>query len=1257
MPEPAANPDLWTDARCALRDWFERNAPRMAPLYQAAVRLLGEPGFPARTRLLAHAVRELANALPEVVTGKKVTRAADRMGAIAAAWRRDVPRRAIFGGDTPEVTSGPPALSPETVATIDAAVVEYERGAENRATQAAALFQALRPSTPEQRAQIEPVVREWVDGVAWFAGHAHEPRRDDVGAANDAELVRRFEFFEDGLRGITARYFEVVRDIVAELAVAIPGDASLEHLLPRLGGVEQQRCFFEELESWEWIPALKARGFFDRAPASQYLVRMATIPEAAAAVAMAAVDIETADRLVHKDLAKIAQALPVAHGRVLRPRLEAALQADPDDWLVREMVEVALRWAVEGACDEARPLVQALLGLLASAAAEPPPASRPPADPQAQRRAGAALDGLRAVPSDTWAALAQHLGIALLHDVRRALEAVLDQGHHTRVVGALKDDYSSIWRPAIEQESGHRQTKGLLVSLLFAVAQTLASREAPSLKKVISLLTSRPWLVARRVALYLLAVTPGAEPALVEAQVLERGLFERFESCREYRMLLRAWFGRLSGEAQTAWLAWIEQPPPAAALRASLERWSEEAVTDDAIARSQRRWQWQRLGPVEAALPADWQSRAQALQREFGVPPEPSAVERPQFAVGWPSPFTQAQVRAWSLDELIERLRAWQPSPEEPLVQAEGLAQILSDVVAAEPQRLAIEAKRFEGLPPTFVRAVLGGLGAAQRAGLAFDRPPVLALAAWVLNQPVIHPEPPWNGVDRGWGPARRAVLDLLDDALTKPGDGLSGASREAIWALLCALMQDPDPARAGDALEAGVRYALWTRARAGRAEYGGDTLDDVPELREALDVALGQEGPAALRLREAIGHQLPRLVALDPTWTRARLALVFPPAPEQQALWRSAWHAFLHADVGPHERVFPVMRDVYADAVHRLAHPWPAPADTASPTGEAAGASVVAEGSPSLAARRQDERKDERGDQRLAEHLVVLYGRGALDGSAGPSLLDEFFAIASADLRRHALWFVAYSLREHQEDVPADVVVRFSSLWRRRVAAAVEDPTRAHDLATFGLWAACPQFDAAWRLEQLELALRKAGHIDHAHQALAMLAEQAPSSTSAAARCLALLVEPLADAEGIYGWIEHVPPILAAGLRSDDLATREQALATYHQLGTLGLRPRMLLPPGTDLDDPATIPYFTWDAPLTVAEIRKRLQSDSDTERLSMLGKILREARVSEAWKFTTPVVVDREWDRLAPRLGRRRDSWRQLLDAWREQQRHAPR
>jgi len=47
----------------------------------------------------------------------------------------------------------------------------------------------------------------------------------------------------------------------------------------------------------------------------------------------------------------------------------------------------------------------------------------------------------------------------------------------------------------------------------------------------------------------------------------------------------------------------------------------------------------------------------------------------------------------------------------------------------------------------------------------------------------------------------------------------------------------------------------------------------------------------------------------------------------------------------------------------------------------------------------------------------------------------------------------------------------------------------------------------------------------------------------------------------------------------------------------------------------------------------------------------LLREARDTDVWKFTSPEEVWRKWPEVSRHLGRRRKFWEFLLDRWQKE------
>ncbi|HSW63320.1 MAG TPA: hypothetical protein VLH56_08425, partial [Dissulfurispiraceae bacterium] len=71
-------------------------------------------------------------------------------------------------------------------------------------------------------------------------------------------------------------------------------------------------------------------------------------------------------------------------------------------------------------------------------------------------------------------------------------------------------------------------------------------------------------------------------------------------------------------------------------------------------------------------------------------------------------------------------------------------------------------------------------------------------------------------------------------------------------------------------------------------------------------------------------------------------------------------------------------------------------------------------------------------------------------------------------------------------------------------------------------------------------------------------------------------------------------------------------------------------------------------DEPMNVARLKERLRSASRPERVRLLGKILREARDTDVWSFTSPEEVRQLWPELRVYLGRRRSFWEFLFERW---------
>ncbi|MBC8074124.1 MAG: hypothetical protein IAG13_37740 [Deltaproteobacteria bacterium] len=86
-----------------------------------------------------------------------------------------------------------------------------------------------------------------------------------------------------------------------------------------------------------------------------------------------------------------------------------------------------------------------------------------------------------------------------------------------------------------------------------------------------------------------------------------------------------------------------------------------------------------------------------------------------------------------------------------------------------------------------------------------------------------------------------------------------------------------------------------------------------------------------------------------------------------------------------------------------------------------------------------------------------------------------------------------------------------------------------------------------------------------------------------------------------------------------------------------------------TDLARLELRPYFFWDEDVSIAELHAVFAAPASEHRDRLLGKLLREARDIDVWRFVTPSDVADALPRLRRRIGRRYAFWRWLIDGWR--------
>ena len=209
----------WTEQRLEIYSWFQRNAPSLGELYAGALKMLYENSFPGRTRFIAHAVREIRNRLPDVISGVKGEPSFQwkhRLDAMVIAWQTS---RFPLDGSIPiglsENHSLPSHLVPFPKKLLEKVALLLKDHNDTREKPVEAAIRMFHGASPESREFIDsmrPVVSQWLGVTDWFVSKAHDGGRRD-GDIDFGEFQKKFEIFEITLGGLLRGFFEPLEDL------------------------------------------------------------------------------------------------------------------------------------------------------------------------------------------------------------------------------------------------------------------------------------------------------------------------------------------------------------------------------------------------------------------------------------------------------------------------------------------------------------------------------------------------------------------------------------------------------------------------------------------------------------------------------------------------------------------------------------------------------------------------------------------------------------------------------------------------------------------------------------------------------------------------------------------------------------------------------------------------------------------------------------------------------------------------------------
>ena len=701
------------------------------------------------------------------------------------------------------------------------------------------------------------------------------------------------------------------------------------------------------------------------------------------------------------------------------------------------------------------------------------------------------------------------------------------------------NDYSDSWRPAIEEhEQNHLYGvhRDHLVTAIRNAAENLIGTLG---KAVLDIVEGYSYKVFRRIGLHVRRKWPEVDWEGTAHLVANPDVFNDTCLHHELYLLLREQFNNFPDQTKQVYFFYVERG-------LILGKHSIRLNPED-FERFDQQWKYSKLWPIREFLTDQWKQKFDAMKVRFGE------IEHPEFRsyigedhIGPDSPIKAEQLRAMEVSDIIEFFNTWLV-PNDPFGQTpEGLGREFTDLVSVEPARFAVEATKFIGLDPTYVRALLSGIINAARNKVEFEWLHVLTLCFWVINQPINIPgrRDSFGDLDLGWGWTRRAIASLISVGLELEKIEIPFSYREKVWEILKPLTEDPeltpeyeemygglnmDPATLainttrGEAMHAVIRYSLWVRKL--NNEANGDkyftSLKDMPEVKEVLDIHLDIIHEPSLAIRSVYGRWLSWLTILDSSWVQDNLPIIFPLEEVYEPWWDAAWEAYITFSK-LYDSAFDMLLVQYEEAIQRLGH--------------------LSEFKHLL-----------NPEERLAEHLMMSYWRGKLVLETEDRLLAGFYKKATIKLKRYALQFIGRSLYNTKESIDPLVLDRLILLWEFRTytIGLSEENVRDNELSAFGWWFISGKFDRTWSMQQFKKSLELNDKVEPEHLVLEHLAMHANEMPAATLDCLTLIVKNNNKGWGVSRWSKHANTILLAALHEPSI--KESAETLIHYLGAKG--------------------------------------------------------------------------------------------------------
>ena len=179
----------WTARRLELLTWFRRNAPSLGELYEGAVTMMFADHLPGRSRFVAHAVREIRNRLPDVISGVKSGPRFEwkhRLDELQKAWENagfsldgSLPEPVTPTDKHIDLPSDDVRIPRNLFLEVARILTDHSVVGEKPKEAAIRLFVGSVPENEQAREALVPIIDQWIEVTTWFVYKTHDSGKPD----------------------------------------------------------------------------------------------------------------------------------------------------------------------------------------------------------------------------------------------------------------------------------------------------------------------------------------------------------------------------------------------------------------------------------------------------------------------------------------------------------------------------------------------------------------------------------------------------------------------------------------------------------------------------------------------------------------------------------------------------------------------------------------------------------------------------------------------------------------------------------------------------------------------------------------------------------------------------------------------------------------------------------------------------------------------------------------------------------------------